>query len=131
MQDRVEPGSEIVGPAVGALPAELGDARLDLGDSGERSRSGASPGASGADISSRPKEGTFDRRRQSSNPITTAWGLPWRVMIEGSPRTASSTTADRAALASRSWISRMGTAEMTTVVIYSAGIARQASWQCC
>src|ERR1700730_12755069 len=67
---------------------------------GVRFRRGKSPGETGADIKSWPKEGTFANRSHSLKPKTTASRLPWRVMIAGLPRTASSTTDDRVALAS-------------------------------
>jgi hypothetical protein len=55
---------------------------------GPRSRSAKSPCSSGADISSRPKEGTRDSRSQSAKQRTTASGFPCRVMTEGLPRVA-------------------------------------------
>ena len=64
-------------------------------------------GTIGADMSSRPKDGTRDNRSHSLKLMMTASRLPCRVMIAGLPRTASSTTADRLAFASRISISRM------------------------
>jgi hypothetical protein len=54
-------------------------------------------------------------------------GFPCRVMIDGSPRMASSTTEDKVALASRSWISRIGPSNMTIVVISGAESRTQPS----
>src|SRR4051794_9020484 len=59
--------------------------------------------------------GTRERRSHSSMPTTTASGLPWRVMIEGAPRAASSTTADTLAFASLSCSLSPPTSEVTTV----------------
>src|SRR5688572_20139058 len=73
----------------------------------ERLRSGTSCALSSADIRRRPKLSTFDSRSQSANPSTTAFGLPRRVMIDGLPRIAWATIADKFALASFNSILRM------------------------
>ena len=74
---------------------------------GVRSRSGRSSGLTGTAISKRPKDGTRDRRSHSSKLRITASGLPCRVMTDGRPRIASSTTADkipwRHTTGSRAW----------------------------
>ncbi len=49
---------------------------------GPRLRCGSFPGSSGADIRSRPKDGTRDNRCQSAKPRTTACGLPCRVITD-------------------------------------------------
>ena len=75
VQQRLQPRSEPTAPA----------------------RDGSSSASSGAAISNRPNEGICERRCHSSRLGRTASGLPWWVMMEGSPSRAWSITADNVA----------------------------------
>jgi hypothetical protein len=92
---------------------------------GLRLRLGRSPFSSGADINKRPNDGTCESFSHSSYKTTTASRRPWRVMMQDVPRTASSTMAESAALASLNWISF----KVTTVAMYAQSGDCQASTQ--
>ena len=96
-------------PAGAQAPQELFDAHLHYNDEAVAVYPVADVlqilrvnGVTAILATSRPNDGTLLRRSHSSNPTTTASRLPCRVMIEASPRLASSTNDDSEALASLS-----------------------------